>query len=397
MLERSSLDEEVEDVDATANPATSLALKKAIAAMLVHPLAEDYREEVSMLTSMLETWSEDWTHPGWRSFLNKSSFLHEVEEVVVPLHCLLRYLAGRGSAECPLFLVDLCAGKGFFSFCVLELASRVPLLRQLGGVVVLDQLSSSDAQGESGGSPADGDVHITWEHFTLRAQSRLEDDSLSLQLWDGVNLHDAELPARLARLGPVLLSGTHLCRRLSSRAVELFNVLPDARLLVLAPCCIPPYKKRSDLAVVQRSPQLTAAIGGGCTCGFTAAGHRVKRRCKVCWASGCKDECWRCGERGHSKNECESKFMSPCLAKIISLESLWAGAAPFDSWVEALRDACAVPSRRIDAELRSEEQRQHDTGLALANPKNKTMGRRMSWIVAEASAASGSAPAVPVA
>ena len=39
--------------------------------------------------------------------------------------------------------------------------------------------------------------------------------------------------------GPVLILGVHLCGTLSLRAVDLFNQHPQARLLILKPCCLP--------------------------------------------------------------------------------------------------------------------------------------------------------------
>lgn len=347
------------------------SLSKAIEELPDYPLAVEYGVEVEMLTSIMRRWLQNWTGPEWRSFLNKASFLHEMEEVVVPLHCLLDFLA-RDTASEDVILVDLCAGKGFLAFCVAELANGVPLLGRLRSVVVLDK-------GDFG-----------WEHFELRAKDLGNAEAsgagngevnVNAELWPGVNLFDASLPARLATLkGGVVIVGTHLCRRLSSRAVELFNLVPAARYLILAPCCIP-NPKETSIVVARRSEELVDAIAQGCTCGFDSAGRRSKRKCGLCWKQGA---CWRCGQVGHENKDCPGRPANPCLGVVIDPAALWAThQEPFSSWVEALRSALSVPSRRIDAELRSPAKQAHDAAVAEQNPNNRYGGRRMSWIVAE--------------
>ena len=71
-----------------------------------------------------------------------------MEEVVVPLDTLLRFL--RSDSRDDHVLVDLCAGKGFFAFCVAELAATCAPLQQLSRIVVLDR------------------ADIDWSHFDLR-------------------------------------------------------------------------------------------------------------------------------------------------------------------------------------------------------------------------------------
>ena len=67
---------------------------------------------------------------------------------------------------------------------------------------------------------------------------------------------------------------------------------------------------------------------------------------------------------------------------VIPVDELWDAPAPFSAWVDALRRALTVPSRRVDAEVRSGAQREHDAVLAALAPHDRTLGRRSAWIVA---------------
>eukprot|EP00933_Yihiella_yeosuensis_P035823 TRINITY_DN29430_c0_g1_i2.p1 TRINITY_DN29430_c0_g1~~TRINITY_DN29430_c0_g1_i2.p1 ORF type:complete len:316 (-),score=38.12 TRINITY_DN29430_c0_g1_i2:402-1349(-) len=307
-------------------------------------------------------WAEDCTGPEWSSLLNKRSLLHEMEEVIIPLHHLLEFLSQTDCKD-PI-LVDLCAGKGYFAFCVAELAKTVPLLQKLKSVIVLDHSK------------------IDWTHFDLRRQEEADGTLLSVVLWDSVDLHSHTLPAKFAALpGGLLLNGTHLCRRLSSRAVELFNVLPNSQLLILAPCCVPYKKQAPPMFILQRSREIAERYSQGCECPFDARGNRSRKKCSTCWSS---DDCWKCGERGHAKVDCPGRVARPpCETAIVDVEGVWATETPFSSWVDALCKSVSSPCRRIDAELRSEARKGHDIAVAAANPQNKTLGRRMSWLIAE--------------
>lgn len=86
-----------------------------------------------------------------------------------------------------------------------------------------------------------------------------------------------------------ILIGIHLCRRLSSRFIELANSLGPAVVAkaVLAPCCLP--GPRSTVTVRQMARIHRAAVPEE-----EAAAQR-----KAKW-----DACWRCGRMEHSKANC---------------------------------------------------------------------------------------------
>merc|ERR1711879_125421 len=54
----------------------------------------------------------------------------------------------------------------------------------------------------------------------------------------------AALKAISAVEGNLVFLGTHLCNRLSSRLVDLFSRESGAKVLILAPCCIPCKSRR---------------------------------------------------------------------------------------------------------------------------------------------------------
>ena len=69
-----------------------------------------YSDIVCLLQTVLRNWSNRWAgQKKWKSFLNKSSFLHEMEETIVPLKHLLEHLAYEQANSPP--ESDLYVGK----------------------------------------------------------------------------------------------------------------------------------------------------------------------------------------------------------------------------------------------------------------------------------------------
>ena len=68
--------------------------------------------------------------PAWRSFLNKKSMVHELEEAIMALQILDEYTTGDPTGQMgQLVVVDLCCGKGTFSVLLSYLAAIRPALR----------------------------------------------------------------------------------------------------------------------------------------------------------------------------------------------------------------------------------------------------------------------------
>ena len=180
--------------------------------------ARAYRELADSLVSRMVGWHGRFGgQPSWAHFLNKTSFLHEMEEVLLPLRMcepclpqrttsqLLRargarrlQSVGRAPGEESLTVVDLCAGKGFLAMCLAHgvLGSDTRIQR----VVMLEK------------------ARVNWAH--LRADSAWPVPEV--EIWgpprEKCNIFDEELVARLGQLpGKLLIVGVHLCRCVSQR------------------------------------------------------------------------------------------------------------------------------------------------------------------------------------
>ena len=134
----------------------------------------------------------------------------------------------RGENE-GLTVVDLCAGKGYLAMClghgaIPTTGSRNAVRR----VVMLEK------------------ARVNWDHLPTGGSGKGGEPSPGcpvVEVWGPrTNIFDEEVLTRLAGLpGRLVIIGIHLCKRLASRAVELYNLLGPRKAvaLVLAPCCIP--------------------------------------------------------------------------------------------------------------------------------------------------------------
>ena len=237
------------------------------------------------------------THCGdarWSSFLNRKSFLHEVEEAITPLVALCRRIARETARDdialADITVVDLACGKAFFSMILGGLRGLRPQLRARVARIVLVEKASVDYAHVA---LAAVDVQATAE----AAGGRADAAACVLEVWPRTNVFDDALLLRISALeAPHLwLVGIHLCRRLSSRCVELANVL-DASFLALAPCCLPRWRGAcSQPIVVAQSARTLAQMRERVSRAASAIAER-----DATWRS----RCWKCGEEGHSKSAC---------------------------------------------------------------------------------------------
>jgi len=344
-----------------------------------------YGEAVSLIAAVLRGWSARRRgDPRWRSLLDMNSLLHEAEEAIVPLATLLRWLA---SADQPgdYTLADLCCGKGVFSLIVSHAAALQPRLRAIRRIVLIDRATRSmvdwtmvdDANADVSGDAVPGDAAGAGRAV------------VPLELWPGCNLHE-EVETVEERLrsspGQVLVLGIHLCRRLSPRAVSIYNRLGrvKAPLLLLAPCCLPRLSG-GPIAVscYETSEARDARLEA------TKRRAYVKRGRRMCWAclgeghtaaecpvaaaagvaadaasgivrttrpggagtavadppvTAIRAPCWRCGKPGHHKADCPAPAgdarpareltMGP--ATMLDFGAVAAAKDKFGAWVSAL-------------------------------------------------------------
>ena len=147
--------------------------------------------------------------PEWKGFFENKRLAHEIEETVAPIFHLSQFpplVSGHNGAE-DFTLVDLCAGKGYMAVVTAALAERgvIPGISHIRRIVMVEKCTHAE---------------ICWKHVQRFNKAQ----GVKIEVWAGENLHDQRLGQRLRHLpGKLLVVGIHLCRRLSSRCVELFN------------------------------------------------------------------------------------------------------------------------------------------------------------------------------
>eukprot|EP01043_Picozoa_sp_COSAG02_P042934 COSAG02_NODE_3695_length_6374_cov_5.522869_3_plen_261_part_00 len=185
----------------------------------------EYRRIVDRLAARLMGWHAQFSgRPHQAHFYNKTSFMHEMEEVLLPLRVLVA-MSGLSplSALAPLeplpqpqldqepepesglkperiIVVDLCAGKGFLPMClangaVVDASDSVPGI-EIASVLLIEK------------------ARVNWAHLR---DSESWVDAPNVEIWgpprEKTNIFDESLVERLAQLpGKLLLVGIHLCR-----------------------------------------------------------------------------------------------------------------------------------------------------------------------------------------
>ena len=179
-----------------------------------------YPELTPRIVAILRDWAEKWCgHLEWRSMLNKHSLHKEVEESIVAIHYLLE--ATTGYDENSIIVMDICAGKGLFSFLLSYL--KPPHIKE---IILLEKAA------------------INWYHIREGANpTALEEGRPYITIWENTNLHDYDdvLDRIMALPLPVAMTGIHLCKQLGPSFCGLVNGLGTSKCVYacLAPCCLP--------------------------------------------------------------------------------------------------------------------------------------------------------------
>ena len=279
---------------------------------------QKYLKVIENVIAVLNSWARRWCgDSNWQSFLNRKSFLHEVEEAIVPLTSLIEYtqLAAHNSVQVELVVMDMCCGKGFFGMILTYLANFYPLLKSMVKRIVCIEKNTD----------------VKWSHFKeanldfeLNCSSNISSDlyaCIPIDIWENTNIHseafeykvlnynvdgvcnknESEVGSKLAgvscakimRRTEVFLVGIHLCRRLSSRFIELNNLLMNnvtsASLAgsILAPCCLPRF---GDQIYIRRKLNI-----------LNYKTYQSFQNDNMVWN---KDMCWKCGSLEHVKADC---------------------------------------------------------------------------------------------
>jgi len=170
---------------------------------------------------ILRDWGSTWEgQPGWKGFLDKHSLLHETEESIIAIYHLLQRRRVQSKCETKYIVVDVCGGKGLFSFLLSYF--KPPNVDQ---IILLEK------------------ADIDWYHIHEANRSAKEQGRPIISIWDNTNLHDYDVVLdRMLNLPyPVAMTGIHLCKQLSPAFCGLVNGLGSQRCIYacLVPCCMP--------------------------------------------------------------------------------------------------------------------------------------------------------------
>jgi len=300
------------------------------------PLSCHYERLVVELVSIAEGWLKRYSRcPSWKVVVNSPHpLVRELEDAVVPLQQVVDTCFGSswssdsqnndglssGPADSlPICIVDLCAGKAFIALALLELADCWPNVRKkLGALAIVEKRCPS------------------YEHV-FEIATRIQLPLIVLQ----DNIHNEAFPGcLLSKLQPCLLGfvAVHLCGRLSSRAVELFNLLGRrCQFLFLAPCCMPsgvPPRKGQTRVGVRQAEAAAEELR-------VLTAQELK---KTRWTED-RHLCWNCGEPGHAKSDCPQLMQGMAKHKAtkhsqkmceINLLDVGSSHDPFSAWVSSL-------------------------------------------------------------
>jgi hypothetical protein len=174
------------------------------------------------VVSILRQWATTWAgQPEWQSLLNKSTLLHEIEESIVAIYLYLERTSTCTKGSQAHVVVDVCGGKGLFSFLLSYL--RPP---NVDHIILLEKATA-----------------INWQHIGAANAVHEAEGRPKIIMWPDTNLHDYDkvLNRLIALELPVALTGIHLCKQLGPSFCGLVNGLGPERCLYacLAPCCLP--------------------------------------------------------------------------------------------------------------------------------------------------------------
>lgn len=331
---------------------------------------------VQKVVNILRQWGNQWDgDDDWQGILNKSTLLHEIEESIVTLVFLMKFLDEVGENE-HIVIVDVCSGKGIFSMLASYMCQWDCRVKR---IIMLDK------------------GHIKWNHCEKINASAHEEGRPIIETWR-CNLHETDdVVLRLNSMKyPVAMIGIHLCKSLSPSCIGIVNQLTSCPFFVLAPCCLPrsvvqrKYGKKSVIRVLQFESDEEKEMRFLAKKRRDAAMSRKPMIRPVFMVDqlsslvGTKDlenaACWKCGQVGHIKADCKSNQSTgkPQLLKApiteIDVTHVLDSEEPFDTYCSLLSKSIQMQNVNVV-----------DTGLMNENTKhqerNWNSGRKSIFIV----------------
>lgn len=268
--------------------------------------------------------------PSWMSLLDKKSLLHEMEESIVAIDHLLKGTEGINKKY---IAVDVCAGKGLFSF-VLSYLKPANIKR----IVLLEKAS------------------INWVHIEAANETAEEEGRPHIDIWSNTNLHDYDyvLERLISLPHPVAMTGIHLCKLLSPSFCGLVNGLGKEKCLYacLAPCCLPRVvtmqKKKKKRDSTSSTFTISIQLEESEEQRKSRQDYMRRRSRKKRKPSG--GPCFHCHDEKHGTTECPILATLPDDERIAVLQAEHISIVPCFNCLQYghFKIACPVPMTRAN-------------------------------------------------
>jgi len=183
----------------------------------------------NLILQVMKDWATQFGNdPMMKSIFNANNIFREMDEYVVPLYHLIKYLESDITGE-SISLLDVASGKGYMSLLLSSLSVKLNILQRIKSITMIDKNKNMNLN------------HL--DHLKKEVHSQYAPIPIHfIQMDLHKNTFQQYVLNDLA-FKPVIIA-IHPCKRLSSRCVNLFNNLPiDA--LFLAPCCVPNPSKHA--------------------------------------------------------------------------------------------------------------------------------------------------------
>ena len=217
-------------------------------------LYKTYKDLIDdLIAYVLPFWNKKWRfHSAFKQIVNKKKLSHEIEESIVALHFVLAMLAQIAVSDAPkqqqksVSLIDLCSGKGILSLLLVSFIKLVPKYQHLCSCI--DCIYLMDRNWDNLDYLEAEEMKEAKQDYAKRPKSPIKSDHLSIASMEfGIelvpircNIHHTKVYDFITGLGKeCILLSIHLCRRLSVRAIKLFNGIKSIFAFLLAPCCLP--------------------------------------------------------------------------------------------------------------------------------------------------------------
>lgn len=200
-------------------------------------------------------WNLKWRYCQELSgIINKRKITHEIEESVPVLHYVLKMINNiidnndKENNKLSIPIIDLCSGKGILSMLIISFIKLVPQYQKLSNYI--KNIYLLDRNWDINYMEME-EMKARNQDYTKKPKCAIKSSHLQLLSKEfnvkftpiRTNIHNEKiiefLKEEFTENRKVLVMAIHLCRRLSARAIQIYNLSKTIHAFILAPCCLP--------------------------------------------------------------------------------------------------------------------------------------------------------------